>query len=119
MELEDNIKKDFANLMGKHKLSLSSLTPNSVRLENSFCIINLQLERGVEFYVTFVDKKTKREYPLMNLVFFKGLQDRKRITASSLFELHAKEIELYFSDLLLGDFTWSDEYEKYMNRYTL
>lgn len=117
MELENNIKEDFAMLIAKHNLSTATVTTNSVRLENAFCIINLQLERG-EFYVTFIDKKTKREYPLMELVFFRGLQ-KERISASGLFAVYAKEIELYFSDLLHGDFSWSNEYDNYMKRYNL
>ena len=118
MQLETNIKEDFKSLIDTHNLLLSRITSNHVRLENKYCIIDLQLERGVEFYVTFIDKNTKREYALMNLIFFRGLQQREEIIATSLFDLYAKEIELYFSDLLHGDFTWSEEYDKFINRYT-
>jgi hypothetical protein len=118
MKFVEIINRDFAGLIRKYNLSNLSQSTSSVQLENDYCVLELHLERGVEFFVTFIDKNTNRKYELMNLVFFRGLQNREKINANGLFDLHAKEIEMYFSDLLLGDFNWSSDYDLYMKRYT-
>jgi hypothetical protein len=119
MELIDNIKKDFAGLIQKYNLSISSPFPSIVKLENEHCIVELQLERGIEFYVTFIDKISKREYGLMGLTDFKILEKEiEKIEPKGLFDLHAKIIELYFTDILEGDFSWSSDYDEFMKRYT-
>jgi hypothetical protein len=119
MELIDHIKKDFAGIIQKYNLSISAPFPNIVNLENEYCIVKLQLERGIEFYVTFIDKISKRKYGLMGLIDFRKLGEKiEMIESKGLFDIHAKIIELYFSDILQGDFSWSADYDEFMKRYT-
>ena len=118
MELIELIKKDFSELIKEYNLTISSPFPSIVELRNENCKIQIQRERGIEVYLSFTNQKSKREYGLVGLTVFRQLEnDIKELKSNGIFNLYAQIVDIYFSDILRGDFSWSDDYDVFMKHY--